>query len=56
MTILFGIFVQMLLLDISIKNLKGTRRIFFVVGNLLVLAVNTAISLVLSTDQYQPAV
>jgi two-component system sensor histidine kinase AgrC len=52
MTILFGICAQMLLLDIRIKNLKGTRIIFFVVGNLLVLAVNTALSVVLPTDQF----
>lgn len=52
MTILFGISAQMLLLDIRIKNLKGTRRIFFVVGNLLVLMVNTALSLVLPIDRY----
>jgi len=51
-TILFGICAQMLLLDIRIKNLEGTRCIFFVAGNLLVLAVNTALSLVLPTDQY----
>ena len=51
-TILFGISAQMLLLDIHSKNLKGTQRIFFVVANLLVLAVNTALSLVLPTDQY----
>lgn len=52
MTILFGIIAQMLLLDIRIKNLKGSRRIFFGVGNLLVLAVNTVLSQVLPTDQY----
>ncbi|MBP7332692.1 MAG: GHKL domain-containing protein [Firmicutes bacterium] len=51
-TILFGICAQMLLLDIRITNIKGTRRIFFGVGNLLVLAVNTALSLVLPTEQY----
>lgn len=52
MTILFGITAQMLLLDIRIKNLKGTQLIFFGVGNLLVLAVNMALSMVLSVDQY----
>jgi two-component system sensor histidine kinase AgrC len=52
MTILFGISAQMLLLDIRIKNFKGSRRTFFVVGNLLVLAVNTVLSLILPTEQY----
>ncbi len=52
MTILFGISAQMLLLDIRFKNLKGTRGIFFVVGNLLVLAVNTSLSLALPMEQY----
>ncbi|MDD4402345.1 MAG: GHKL domain-containing protein [Desulfitobacteriaceae bacterium] len=52
MTILFGISAQMLLLDIRIKNLKGAQRIFFGVGNLLVLLVNMALSLVLPVDQY----
>ncbi len=52
MTILFGICAQMLLLDIRIKNLKGNWLIFFVVGNLLILAVNMALSLVLPADQY----
>lgn len=52
MTILFGISAQMLLLDIRIKNLKGTRRMFFLVGNLLVLVVNMALSLVLPSDQH----
>ena len=52
MSILFGISAQMLLLDINIKHLKGTRRIFFLVGNLLVLAVNIAVSLVLPVAQY----
>jgi len=51
-TILFGICAQMLLLDIRIKDLKGARRIFFGVGNLLVLAGNLALSLVLPVDQY----
>lgn len=51
-TILFGISAQMLLLDIRIKGLKGTRRIFFVVGNLLVLAVNMALPLVLTPNQH----
>lgn len=51
-TILFGISAQMLLLDIRIKDLKGTQRIFFVAGNLLVLAVNMALSLVLPSDQH----
>lgn len=52
MSILFGITAQMLLLDIRIKDLKDTQRMFFVVGNLLVLAVNMAISLVLPPDQH----
>lgn len=51
-TILFGIFAQMLLLDIRIKNLKGTQQVFFVVGNMLVLAMNTALSLVFPVEQY----
>jgi two-component system sensor histidine kinase AgrC len=51
-TILFGICAQMLLLDIRIKNLEGSRRTFFLVGNLLVLAVNTVLFLILPTDQY----
>lgn len=52
MSILFGICAQMLLLDIRTKNLKGTWRIFFGVGNLLVLVVNTLLSLNLPLDQY----
>lgn len=52
MTILFGICAQILLLDIRIKDIKGTRLIFFGVGNLLVLAVNLALSLLLPVDQY----
>ncbi len=52
MTILFGISAHMLLLDIRMENLKGTRRIFFVAGNLLVLAVNTALSLILPVEQH----
>ncbi|MEL1136560.1 GHKL domain-containing protein [Desulfitobacterium sp. THU1] len=51
-TILFGISAQMLLLDIRIKDLKKTQRIFFGVGNLLVLAVNMALSLILPPDQH----
>ncbi len=51
-TILFGIIAQMLLLDIHIKSLEGGRRIFFGVGNLLVLAVNIALSMVLPIDVY----
>lgn len=50
MTILFGIIAQMLLLDIRIKNLIGNRRIFFLAGNLLVLAANMSLSLVLPVD------
>ncbi len=52
MTILFGICAQMLLLDVRIKNLKGTHRMFFVVGNLLVLAANMSLSLVLTVYQH----
>jgi hypothetical protein len=52
MSILFGISAQMLLLDIHIKDLQNNRCIFFLAGNLLVLAVNTALSLVFPTDQY----
>lgn len=52
MTILFGICAQMLLLDIRIKNLKRIRLTFFVVGNLLVLAVNTVLPLILPINQY----
>jgi len=51
-TILFGIGAQILLLDIDIKNLKGARRRLFIIGNLLVLAVNMALSLVLPVEQY----
>lgn len=51
-TILFGICAQMILLDIRIKDLKGTRRIVFWVGNLLVLAVNLMLSLVFPVNQY----
>lgn len=52
MTILFGIIAQMLLLNIRIKNLKDNQRIFFVAGNLIVLAVNITLSMVLTVDQY----
>lgn len=52
MTILFGISAQMLLLDIRFKDLKGRRGLFFVVGNLLVLIVNTVLSLALPADLY----
>lgn len=52
MTILFGIIAQMLLLDVRIKNLKGTQRMFFVVSNLLVLAANMSLSLVLPVNQH----
>ena len=51
-TILFGISAQMLLLDIRIKDLKRSQRIFFGVGNLLVLALNTVLSMVLPIDLY----
>jgi len=51
-TILFGICAQMLLLDIRIKNLKGARLIFFGIGNLLVLAINMTLPLVLTVEQY----
>lgn len=51
-TILFGMSAQMLLLDIRFKNLKGDRFIFFVVGNVLVMVVNTALSLALPVEQY----
>ena len=51
-TILFGIGAQMLLLDIRFNNLKGNQRIFFVAGNLLVLAVNTALSLIIPVEHY----
>lgn len=52
MTILFGICAQMLLLDVSIKNLQLTRRRIFLVGNTLVLVANMALSLVLPVDQH----
>lgn len=52
MSILFGISTQMLLLDINIKNLKGSRRIFFLLGNLLAFAVNIALALLLPVDRY----
>ena len=52
MTILFGVSAQMLLLDIRIKDLKGTQRTFFLVGNLLVLVVNVLLSFVLPSDQH----
>jgi two-component system sensor histidine kinase AgrC len=51
-TILFGICAQMLLLDIRIKNLKNTRLLLFGIGNLLVLATNLILSLVLPLEQY----
>lgn len=51
-SILYGIIAQMLLLDIRIKKLQSTHRMFFIVGNLLVLAANMALSLVLPVDQY----
>ncbi len=51
-TILFGVTAMMLLLDVRIQNLKGTQRIFFLAGNLLVLAVNIALSLVLPIEQH----
>ncbi len=50
MTILFGISAQMLLLDVHLKNLRKAHRIFFVVGNLLVLVTNLSLSLVLPVD------
>ncbi len=52
LSILFGIRAQMLLLDVRIKNLKGIQLIFFVVGNLLVLAMNIVLSIVLPVDQH----
>jgi two-component system sensor histidine kinase AgrC len=52
MTILFGISAQMILLDVNIKNLKGIRRRLFVAGNLLVLALNIALSLILPVEQH----
>jgi uncharacterized membrane protein len=51
-TILFGICAQMLLLDIRIKNLKNTRLLLFGIGNLLVLATNLILSLVLPVEHY----
>lgn len=51
-TILFGMSAQMILLDIRIKSLKDTQRMFFAVGNLLVLAANISLSLVLTVEQY----
>lgn len=52
MSILFGIYAQMLLLDIRFKDIKGRGRIFFAIGNLLVLAVNTVLSLILPAEEY----
>ena len=43
-TILFGIIAQMMLLNVNIKNLKASGRLFFVFGTLLVLAANIYIS------------
>lgn len=51
-TILFGIIAQIILLDIHISSLKGTRRILFIAGNLLVLAANIVFSLVMPINQY----
>ena len=51
-TILFGICAQMLLLDIRIKNLKNTRLLLFGIGNLMVLATNLILSLVLPVEHY----
>ena len=51
-TILFGMSAQMILLDIHIKSLTGARRLFFLVSNLLVLAANISLSLVLTVEQY----
>lgn len=51
-SILFGIIAQMLLLDIRVKNLQGNQFIWFGLGNLLVLAANITVALVLPTDQH----
>jgi len=51
-SILFGMSAQMLLLDIRIKSLKDTQHMFFVVSNLLVLAANISLSLVLTVEQH----
>lgn len=51
-TILFGITAQILLLDIRIKNLQATQRVFFILGNLLVLVVNIALFQILPTTQH----
>ena len=49
-TILFGIIAQMMLLNVNMKNLKGSERLFFVFGNLLVLAANIFLSLAIPVD------
>jgi len=49
-TILFGIKAQMLLLNMNIKNQKGSLRLFFVLGNLFVLAANIYISCTVPVD------
>lgn len=52
MTILFGISVQIILLDIRINNLESNQRIFFVVANLLVLAASMVLPILLTVTEY----
>jgi two-component system sensor histidine kinase AgrC len=51
-TIIFGIIVQMILLDVQIKRLSRKRQGILLVGNLLVFGANLWLSLVIPVDMH----
>lgn len=50
-SILFGVTSMMLLLDVRIRDLNGSQRIIFLVGNLIVFTVNITLSFVFEIEQ-----